>query len=66
MSKVAERQKSEKKFRKNYEVSPRNPVVFPEQGRTKQAFKDECDINNIMRRFETSGALPHMIVTGKL
>lgn len=25
---------------------------------TKQSFKDECDINNIIRRYEVSGELP--------
>lgn len=29
-------------------------------GRTKQSFKDECDINNIMRRFEKTGQITHL------
>lgn len=29
--------------------------------RTKQSFKDECDIKTIMRKFENTGALPDMI-----
>lgn len=33
-------------------------VTFPDQGRTKQSFKDECDINNIMARFQRTGQLP--------
>lgn len=28
---------------------------------TKQAFADECDINNILKRFEKTGVLPDMI-----
>lgn len=27
---------------------------------TKQAFKDECDINNIMRKYERTGTLDHV------
>ena len=26
---------------------------------TKQAFKDECDINNIVAKFQSTGQLPH-------
>lgn len=39
--------------------SARRAVVlsFPEQGRTKQAFKAECDINNIMARYMRTGML---------
>lgn len=29
-------------------------------GRTKQQFKDECDINNILRKFERSGLIDHV------
>lgn len=35
-------------------------LTFPEQGREKQSFKDECDINNIMRRFQATGELTHL------
>lgn len=40
--------------------TPRLRVVFVNSGEslTKQAFKDECDINVIMRRYERSGVLP--------
>src|SRR6185369_4770159 len=27
---------------------------------TKQSFKDECDINNIVRRFEATGIVDHI------
>lgn len=30
----------------------------PLSGRTKQAFKDECDINTILKKFERTGILP--------
>ncbi len=29
-------------------------------GRTKQCFKDECDINKIMTRFEVTGTISHL------
>lgn len=29
--------------------------------RTKQSFQDECDINNIMKKYEDTGILPGMI-----
>lgn len=29
---------------------------------TKQSFKDECDINNILKRYEKTGSLPSMIL----
>lgn len=28
--------------------------------RTKQSFKDECDINNVVRRYATTGMLSHV------
>lgn len=31
----------------------------PESSMTKQSFKDECDINKIMARFQKTGALTH-------
>lgn len=39
--------------------SPRNPVrlSFSGPGRTKQSFKDECDINRIMSRYAATGTL---------
>lgn len=30
-------------------------LVFPAQGRTKQSFKAECDINNIMAKYQKTG-----------
>lgn len=32
----------------------------PEEGQTKQSFKDECDINNIMKRYNATGAITHL------
>lgn len=36
-------------------------VEFNDQSRTKEAFKDECDINMIMRKYMKTGQLPDMI-----
>lgn len=33
----------------------------PEKTRTKQSFKDECDINNILKKYQKTGQLPDMI-----
>ncbi len=35
-------------------------ITFPKKGRTKQSFKDECDINNIMAKYQKTGALAHV------
>lgn len=33
-------------------------LVFTSPSRTKQSFRDECDINNILRQFNVTGQLP--------
>jgi phage internal scaffolding protein len=33
-------------------------LVFTSPSRTKQSFRDECDINNILRKFNVTGQLP--------
>lgn len=38
----------------------RLPQFFDGPTRAKQAFKDECDINNIMARYERTGVISHM------
>lgn len=38
----------------------RRPVVVCGPGRTKQEFKDECDVNNIIRRYTRDGFLAHV------
>lgn len=37
---------------------PRMPMIFTERSRTKQEFKDECDINMIMKRYKATGLFP--------
>lgn len=34
-------------------------IIFPDKGRTKQAFKAECDINQIMAKFQKTGLIEH-------
>lgn len=42
-----------------YSQKPRvQKHMIPGEGRTKQSFKDECDINVIMRRYQKTGVLP--------
>jgi len=57
---MQERKSQKVKIRKGYDPVPR--VVFNCTGvpRTKQAMKAECDINNIMRKFEKSGIVDHL------
>lgn len=38
----------------------RSQVAFPEIGLAKQSFKDECDINTIMRRYAQTGLVDHL------
>lgn len=32
----------------------------PDEGRTQQQFKDECDINNIMAKYQVTGVVDHV------
>lgn len=48
-------------FHTRFKKPPKKPIVFTTTGRTHQSFKDECDINNIMRKFQKTGVLPDMI-----
>jgi phage internal scaffolding protein len=34
-------------------------IRFPKYGLTKQSFKDECDINRIMDKYQKTGAVSH-------
>ncbi|AXH75967.1 MAG: internal scaffolding protein [Microviridae sp.] len=44
-------------YRHAYGPRQRQSIAFPENGRTKQEFKNECDINTIMARFDKTGVL---------
>lgn len=48
-------------FRSAYSPRKRVSITFPEQSKhTKQEFKEECDINNIMAQYLINGILPNM------
>jgi len=48
-----------KKFRSNWEPSIEVGLSFEgDPGVTKQSFKDECDINNILKRYVAQGVNP--------
>lgn len=47
-------------LRNTYTIKPRIQIEFTTQGRTKQSFKDECDVNRIMARYLATGQLPDM------
>ena len=48
-------------IRKNLRRYEHPGISFPEPTRTMQSSKDECDINQIMKRFEKTGQLPETI-----
>jgi len=49
-------------FRTRYDRTQDDGISFdPEDTFVKQYFKDECDINNILNRFEKTGILPDLI-----
>lgn len=39
---------------------PSEGIEFTDPSMTKQSFKDECDVNNIMRRFNATGVVTHV------
>lgn len=47
-------------FRDAYSVKSRLAITFPPTGRTVQSFKEECDINTIMNRYNSTGELPNL------
>jgi len=49
-----------KTIRSAYSVPFRVQITFTSEGKTKQSFKDECDINRIMDRFKATGELPNV------
>ncbi|AXH75464.1 MAG: internal scaffolding protein [Microviridae sp.] len=47
-------------FLSAYSPKNRSQLSFTGPGRTKQSFKDECDINTIMRRYQLTGEIAHL------
>lgn len=53
--------KAPPKIRSAYERRDRSAIVCPpEDDRTHQAMKNECDINTIMSRYEKTGIIEHV------
>jgi len=48
------------KIRKPYDASVPASIKFPETTMAKQAFKDECDINTIMSKYQKTGLIEHV------
>lgn len=48
------------KIRRPYDARERSSITFPEKTMAKQAFKDECDINTIMSKYQNTGLLEHV------
>ena len=46
--------------RRTHEV-PRVSIAFPEIGKTRQSFKDECDINRIVDTYARTGMVNHIV-----
>ncbi|QXP08036.1 MAG: internal scaffolding protein [Arizlama microvirus] len=45
-------------FKTRFSVKLRKGIVNNEPSKTKQAFKDESDMNNILKKYAATGALP--------
>jgi len=39
--------------------TPRLQITFPAIGRTEQHFREECNINNILAKYQKTGAITH-------
>lgn len=49
------------RFRKPYREFERRPFIPDPVSRTKQSFADECEINNIMAKFQKTGVINHAV-----
>lgn len=47
-------------FRTPFSPRYRVSIEFQGEGQTKQSFKDECDVNRIVARFQATGELPNV------
>lgn len=48
------------KFRTAYDRESSEGIIFTEPTMAQQHFKDECDVNTILRNYETTGLLTHV------
>lgn len=53
--------KEKKRFQSQYDHDEVEGFVCVGESATKQAFKDECDINVIMQRYQENGILPELV-----
>lgn len=47
-------------IRKKFDESDRELLVCVGESRTQQSFKEECDVNVIMRKYEKTGLITHV------
>lgn len=48
------------KFRTAYDRDLVEGIIFDEPSMAQQHFKDECDVNNILRKYESTGLVTHV------
>ena len=48
------------KFRTAYDRDSVEGITFNEPSMAQQHFKDECDVNNILRKYESTGLVTHV------
>lgn len=48
------------KFRTAYDRDSFEGITFTEPTMAQQHFKDECDVNNILRKYEATGLVTHL------
>lgn len=48
------------KFRTAYDRDIVEGITFDEPSMAQQHFKDECDVNNILRKYESTGLVTHV------
>lgn len=48
------------KFRTAYDRDLVEGITFEEPSMAQQHFKDECDVNNILRKYESTGLVTHV------
>ena len=51
-------------YKTAYSPHNRHQLDFPHPSFAKQSFRDECNINNIMKQFEKTGLIAHQRLTG--
>lgn len=47
-------------FKSAYDRDPAQGILFTETSLAQQHFKDECDVNNILRKYESTGLVTHV------